>query len=316
MNENERLSDRESEMRELSTDRLRPLTLITTVRFNAPQLNSMKRKAICEKDSFQSQGENAKMMAAHDDGSSALPNTDCDSETVDSFEKVKMAECASLLGRLQAALSRADFVSNSAFFSADVVGVWAISSLYSNGDCSNGSWILRVIRKLREIYMAYRQVPEAVQLHLEYACWLSAPDVFISLVMYMKFAKDHEFWGNMILQDCKVAESAAEIDEIMKSYDAMDFSQYSKLAKVLSVTQCSANVKIRAIFDEHKKEMAKTIKHVERALPLVLSWRASVLAIGMGHLVSQGKIPEYPRCVIDIISSYADDLADDTESGL
>jgi hypothetical protein len=112
----------------------------------------MKRKAICEKDSFQSQGENAKMMVAHDDGSSALPNTDCDSETVDSFEKVKMAECASLLGRLQAALSRADFVSNSAFFSADVVGVWAISSLYSNGDCGNGSWILRVIRKLRDIY--------------------------------------------------------------------------------------------------------------------------------------------------------------------
>ncbi len=243
----------------------------------------MKRKAICEKDSF---------------------------------ETVKMAECASLLGRLQAALSRADFVSNSAFFSADVVGVWSISSLYSTGDCGNGSWILRVIRKLHDIYTAHHQFPEAVQLHLEYACWLSAPDALVTLLTYMRLAKENEFWGNSILQDCKVAESAAEIDEIMKSYDAIDFSQYSKLAKVLFATQRSANGKIRAIFDEHKKEMAKTIKHQEPALPLVLSWRASVLAIGMGHLVSQGKIPEYPRCVLDIISSYADDLADDTESGL
>jgi hypothetical protein len=270
----------------------------------------MKRKAICEKDSFQSQGENAKMMVAHDDGSSALPNTDCDSETVDSFEKVKMAECASLLGRLQAALSRADFVSNSAFFSADVVGVWSIPSQDSTGDCGNGSWILRVIRKLHDIHTAYRQFPEAVRLHLEYACWLSAPDIFPGIVMYMKYAKDHEFWGNMILQDCKDAASAAEIDEIMKSYDAIDFSQYSELAKVLSATQGSANGKIRAIFNELKKEMAKAIENQEPALPLLLSWRASVLAIGMGLLVSQREIPEYPRCVLDIISSYAaDDLA-------
>ena len=67
--------------------------------------------------------------------------------------------------------------------------------------------------------------------------------------MYMKFAKEDEFWGNMILQDCKVAASAAEIDEIMKSYDAIDFSQYSKLAKVLSATQRSANETIRTIFE-------------------------------------------------------------------
>ena len=140
-------------------------------------------------------------------------------------------------------------------------------------------------------------------------CWLSAPDVFPPLVMYMKFAKEDEFWGNTILQDCKVAASAAEIDEIMKSYDAIDFSQYSKLAKVLSATQRSANETIRTIFNEHKKEMAKKIKHVEPALPLVFSWRASVLAIGMGLLVSRREIPEYPRCVLDIISSYADDLA-------
>jgi hypothetical protein len=96
----------------------------------------------------------------------------------------------------------------------------------------------------------------------------------------------------------------------MKSYDAIDFSQYSKLAKVLFATQRSANGKIRAIFDEHKKEMAKKTKQVNPALPLLLSWRASVLAIGMGLLVSQREIPEYPRCVLNIISSYAaDDLA-------
>ena len=70
--------------------------------------------------------------------------------------------------------------------------------------------------------------------------------------------------------------------------------------------------KIETSFDcRHSllKEMAKKIKHVEPALPLALSWRASVLAIGMGLLVSQREIPEYPRCVLDIISSYADDLA-------
>ena len=242
----------------------------------------MKRKAICEKDSFGT---------------------------------VKMAECASLLGRLQVAQSKvnAEFVSNSAFkfYSGDVVGVWAIPNQDSTtaGDCGNGSWILHVIRKLHDIYTAYHQCPEAVALHLEYACWLSAPDVLPAVVMYMKLAKEDEFWGNMILQDCKVAASAAEIDEIMKSYDAIDFSQYSKLAKVLSATQRSANETIRTIFNEHKKEMAKKIKHVEPALPLALSWRASVLAIGMGLLVSRREIPEYPRCVLDIISSYAGDLA-------
>ena len=129
----------------------------------------MKRKAICEKDSF---------------------------------ETVKMAECASLLGRLRAARSQSEFATNSAFCSANVVGVWAIPSRDSTGDCGNGSWILRVIRKLHDIYTAYHQCPEAVALHLEYACWLSAPDVFPPLVMYMKFAKEDEFWGNMILQDC------------------------------------------------------------------------------------------------------------------
>ena len=175
----------------------------------------------------------------------------------DSFETFKMAECASLLDRLREARSQSEFASNLAFCSADVVGVWAIPSRDSTGDCGDGSWILRVIRKLHDIHTAYRQFPEAVALHLEYACWLRAPDVFPALVMYMKNAKDHEFWGNMILQDCKVAASAAEIDEIMKSYDAIDFSQYSKLAKVLSATQRSANETIRTIFNEHKKEMAK-----------------------------------------------------------
>ena len=224
----------------------------------------------------------------------------------DSFETGKMAECASLLGRLQVARSQPEFASNEAFCSDDVVGVWAIPSQDSTG---NGSWILRVIRKLHDIHTAYRQFPEAVRLHLEYACWLSAPDVFPVIVMYMRLAKEHEFWGNMILQDCKVAASAAEIDEILKSYDAIDFSQYSEFAEELFATQRSAKKTIRAIFDEHEKEMAKAIEHQELALPLVLSWRASVLAIGMGLLVSQREITEYPRGVLDIISSYADDLA-------
>jgi cellulose biosynthesis protein BcsQ len=136
------------------------------------------------------------------------------------------------------------------------------------------------MRKLHDIHTAYRRFPEAVRLHLEYACWLSAPDVLpVIVMMYMKNAKDHEFWGNMILQDCKGAASAAEIDEIIKSYDAVDFSQYSKLAEELSATQRSANGKIRAIFDEHKKEMAKKSKQVNPALPFALSWRAEVLSI-------------------------------------
>jgi hypothetical protein len=227
---------------------------------------------------------------------------------MDSFETVKMAECASLLGRLQESVLN----SSAEFLLSDVIGFWAIPSQDSTGDCGNGSLILRVIRKLDHICTVYHQFPDAVRLHLKYACWLSAPALSSKLVMYMKFAKEHEFWGNAILRDCKVAASAAEIDEIMKSYDTIDFSQYSKVAEVLSATYRSANSRIRTIFDEHKTEMANTMKHQELALPLVLSWRASVLAIKMGHLGSQGEIPVLPRCVLDIISSYADD----TESGL
>jgi hypothetical protein len=106
--------------------------------------------------------------------------------------------------------------------------------------------------------------------------------------------------------DCKVAASAAEIDEIMKSYDSINYSQYSQLANVLSATMRAENGKIRAIFDKHQQEMAKRIKHVEPAL--ALSWRAHVLAIGMDLLVSQNEIPAFPRCILDIISSYADDI--------